>query len=729
MMLCSLQSARVLLASVTLLALSASTAMCATPTVWAEKPVVMPAPSSLQTDGGQTVLPATIHVQWVGVKTPVLVEAVERFHTNLEKVSGKSIKLTELPSGTSDFTLQIQSTNTAPRIPSLNMQEHYALTVSQAGATLDADGPIGVLRGLSTLVQLVERTATEAVLTHAVIDDSPRFRWRGLMIDVSRHFMPITTLLRQIDAMELVKLNVLHLHLSDGQGFRVESKRFPRLHTVSSHGDYYTQKQIRFLVTYAAARGIRVVPEFDTPGHTFALLEAYPQYASQAPLNMQDRAEKNRAALDPTNPATYRFVTSLYSEMASLFPDAYFHIGGDEVVAKQWTQSPHIQAYMQEHNFKKPADMQEEFTRRIAASLTHNHKIPVGWDEITAADIPQDTVVEIWRGAARTASATAAGHPVIVSDGYYLDRLQPATTLYSQDPLGNVENSAEAEAAAQATGPGGTIGGAVTAQKTPLTETQKSLVLGAEAALWTEIVTPDMLDARLWPRTAALAERFWSPANLCSVEALYPRLAVIQDKLEQLGLDSRANTSRRLSRLAPGETQALRTLLSVTSPVQNYAHNHEFLQIRHKQTATEQDLNTPADSASPDSFVADRFNRQAKAYAAGQEDVKPALLAQLIGWQANHAAFSAAADRNPALKNALPASEMLSNLAQGGLWALDYHRKHGWKHHLRTTLAQAKSDRAASATTKVVTNTPQPAGDLLQDIVPGIEALANKALH
>lgn len=695
----------------------------------AQAPVILPAPSSVQTDGSAFALPQTFAVVWHGKKTALLEKAVERFRLRLEKISGQKISFTAPSSDPNLFTLTITCDEAGNPPPSLTMQEDYTLATSASGITLSATQPFGILHGLASTLQLVTRTQTGAVITQATLSDAPRFRWRGLMIDVSRHFMTLPTLLRQIDAMELTKLNALHLHLADGQGFRVESKLFPRLHTVASHGQYYTQNQIRTLVSYAADRGIRVVPEFDTPGHSFALLEAYPRYAAQAPLNLTDRAERNRAALDPTNPATYRFVNALYGEMASLFPDAYFHIGGDEVVAKQWKNAPRIMAYMKAHNLATPAEMQAEFTRRVAQSLTRRHKIVMGWDEITAAEIPQDTVVEVWRGAAHTASATAAGHPVVVSDGYYLDRLQPSATFYEHDPLDITANMAEAKAAAQVTGPGGTIDAPAMQQATPLSDAQKALVLGAEGALWTEIVTEEMLDSRLWPRMAALAERFWSAPTQCDASTLSGRLAITQDRLELLGLESRANSHRMLTRLAPGDTYAAATLLSVTSPIRNYAHNHELLQIRHKQTATEQDLTAPADIATPDSFVADRFNQQALAYAGGQKELKHSLRVQLTAWIENDAAFQAAALRHPGLQVALPASTSLKNLAQAGLMALGYDRSSGWKHRAREAIYTAQAEFAASATTKVVTNTPQPSSDLLQDILPGVETLAASILH
>lgn len=689
--------------------------------------VVMPAPAHMRVEPSSSSLPQNISIKWVGKKNALLVQALERFRSRLEKLSGQTIVFLSTPESNAPFSITLDCHTLEPTFPALSMQESYTLTSSQNGLSLSAQSQAGILHGLASALQLVERHENNAVLHHATLADSPRLQWRGLMLDVSRHFMSVPALLRQIDAMEMVKLNVLHLHLSDGQGFRVESHRFPRLQSIAAHGQYYTQQQIRFLVAYAAARGIRIVPEFDTPGHSFALLEAYPRYAAQAPLNMQDRAEKNRAALDPSNPETYKFIDALYAEMSNLFPDTYFHIGGDEVVAKQWANSAHIQAYMQAHHIKTLADLQAEFTRRITRSLIQHHKTVIGWDEIATADIPRATVVEAWRGFAHTASATAAGHPVVVSNGYYLDHLLPAAAYYAQDPLEPPPLPTQAEAAAQTSGPGGTLSGAAAATATSLSDAQKRLVIGAEGALWTEIVSEEMLDARLWPRTAALAERFWSEPEACDATTLYPRLAVMQDKLEELGLEGRANQSRMLSRLSPGQTAAAQTLLSLTAPVRNYAHNHEFLQIRHKQPATEQNLTTPADIAVPDSFVAETFNQQAAAFAHGQTTLKDTLHMRLTAWAYNHTLFAAAAAQNPALALTLPASYRLSALAQIGLNAIDHAQATHWRADAHALLTQTQNDIAASATSARVTNTPQPAGDLLQCIMPGIEALVRHA--
>ena len=688
-------------------------------------PVVLPHPTTLQITQTQPIaLPQHIQLIWHGQKTPVLTAAVARFHTRLEMLSGTKISFSAAAQKTHNFALVISCPEKGDFFPSLGMNEAYSLKVSPARAEISAQSAAGILHGLTSLLQLVSQTSAGPVLQPATMTDAPRFRWRGLMLDVSRHFMSLSTIKRQIDAMEMVKLNVLHLHLSDGQGFRVESKLFPRLQSISSHGQYYTQDEVRALIHYAAERGIRIVPEFDTPGHSFALLEAYPLYAAQAPLNMTDRAERNRAALDPTKPETYEFISKLYGEMAALFPDAYFHIGGDEVVAKQWTESPAISAYIKQHKLNGPAELQAEFTTKAVDMLSKDHKTAIGWDEITAASIPQRTVVEVWRGAAHTAEATADGHPVILSERYYLDRLLPSAQHYQDDPLASPQSTSEAEAAARTSGPGGTITTQSKPTDTqPLSEAQKKLVLGGEAALWTEIVSEDMLDARLWPRLAAIAERFWSQPENCQPDTLSARLGVTQNRLETLGIQSDESTEKRITQLAPGKEKSVRILLSVTSPVRNYAHNHEFLQIRHKQTATEQQLNTLADIASPDSPQAESFNKRAAAFMDGQIELRDSLITDLQLWSGNNARFIKAAARYPALKDGLQASALLHDLAMAGLAALGDKRTLHWRNKGCAAVQTAKEQIAASENIKIVSKTQQPEGDLLQDITPGVETL------
>ncbi|MFT9015815.1 MAG: family 20 glycosylhydrolase [Acetobacter sp.] len=695
------------------------------------QPPVLPAPAALQADGAAFALPDTIAIDWLSPRTPALDQALARFRRRLDILAGHPLTWTDASGDTHGFTLHIGYDQNAP-FPGPAMHEGYRLNVTPDGITLNAQEPVGVLRGLATVLQLVRQGADTTLVTQARVQDAPRFGWRGLMLDVSRHFMSIPALMRQLDAMEIVKLNVLHIHFSDGAAFRVQSRRYPLLQTLSSHGQFYTQDQIRDLVAQAAARGIRIVPEFDTPGHTFALLQAYPRYAAILPLNTTDRAEINRAAMDPTRPETLAFVNALYAEMAGLFPDPVFHIGGDEVVARQWLQAPGIVAYMKRHNIATPAGLQATFTRQVARALHTHGKTVMGWDEVLGADTPPDTIIESWRGPAHTAQATQQGHPTVVSGPYYLDRLLPAQAYYETDPFDTRKDASEAQAAAQTTGPGGTIATpaqdkADEAPVPPLTDEQKSHVLGAETALWAEVVSEDMLDARLWPRAAALAERFWSAPARCDSATLAPRLAILRDTLNVLGLQATAGPARMLQRLAPGQTASAAVLLDVVSPVRNYAHNHEFLQIRHKQQATLQTLGTPADIANPDSFTADMFNAEAAAYAQSMLELKPDLERSLTLWANNDTAFLRDAAHNPALAVAIPASARLAALARAGLAALGIGRTPGWRESARETLENARTEIAASSSIHVVTTATQPPGDLIQRLVPGVALLVEQA--
>jgi hexosaminidase len=243
-------------------------------------------------------------------------------------------------------------------------------------------------------------------LPAVTIRDQPRFRWRGLLIDVARHYQPIEVLKRNLDAMAAVKLNVFHWHLTENQGFRIESRKFPKLHQMGSDGLYYTQEQAREIVAYAAERGIRVVPEFDMPGHSTAWLVGYPELASlPGPYEIERRAGIFDPTLDPTREEVYKFLDSFMGEMAALFPDAYLHIGGDENEGKQWDRNPQIQAFMKEKGLKDNHALQAYFNQRLLKILQKHKKKMIGWDEILQPDLPRDVVIQSWRGPTALAEA------------------------------------------------------------------------------------------------------------------------------------------------------------------------------------------------------------------------------------------------------------------------------------------------------------------------------------
>ncbi|MBC7364741.1 MAG: family 20 glycosylhydrolase, partial [Candidatus Aminicenantes bacterium] len=257
--------------------------------------------------------------------------------------------------------------------------ESYQLMVKPDKIELRAVTDIGIVRGFETLLQLLCADNQGYFFPAVEIKDRPRFTWRGLLIDSCRHFMPIEVIKRNLLAMAAVKMNVLHWHLSEDQGFRVESKTFPKLHQLGSDGFYYTQEQIKEIINLASDLGIRVMPEFDIPGHSTSWFVAYPEYASAAgPYSIERKFGVFEPVFDPTRAEVYRFFDKFFKEMAGLFPDPYVHIGGDEVEAKHWKENLRIQTFMKKHNLPDNHALQAYFNREILKILTRYHKKMVG---------------------------------------------------------------------------------------------------------------------------------------------------------------------------------------------------------------------------------------------------------------------------------------------------------------------------------------------------------------
>jgi len=285
------------------------------------EPALMPWPAKIAMGQGSLAIGPTIRIALTGYTEPRLENAARR--------------LGAIVADQSTATLIIQCEHASQPIQQLGEDESYRLEITQKQASLSAPNPLGVLRGLETFRQLLVAGANGFEMPVADIQDHPRFPWRGLHLDVSRHWMPVEVVKRNLDAMAAVKLNVFHWHLSDDQGFRVESKRFPKLQQLGSDGLYYTQEQVREVIAYARDRGIRVVPEFDIPGHTTSWLVGYPELASApGPYQIERNWGVFDPTMDPTRESTYQFLDAFTGEMTALFPDAFFHIGGDEVTGK-----------------------------------------------------------------------------------------------------------------------------------------------------------------------------------------------------------------------------------------------------------------------------------------------------------------------------------------------------------------------------------------------------------
>jgi hexosaminidase len=424
-------------------------------------------------------------------------------------------------------------------------------------------------------------------------------------LDVSRHWIPVAVVERNLDAMAAVKLNVFHWHLSDDQGFRVESKRFPKLQQMGSDGNFYTQAEVRQVVAYAADRGIRVVPEFDMPGHTTAWLVGYPELASApGPYAIERKWGVFPPLLDPSREATYSFLDAFIGEMAGLFPDAYFHVGGDEVEDTQWQKSSSIQAFARGHHLANSRELQGYFTQRLQEILKKHGKILIGWDEAMRPGLASGTVIQSWRGQASLAEAARNGYGTLLSSGYYLDHLKPAAAHYAVDPLDGAARD--------------------------LTPEQARHVLGGEACLWSEYVSAETVDSRLWPRLAAIAERLWSPAAVQDAGDMYARLEAVSRWLEWTGVQHR-NRGPLLDRLAGGPpSDPLRVLADVSEALGIEGRRNL------KENASWAPLNRFVDAVAPESGRVRELERTVKGLITHPE-AQAELRAVFSGWAASGA--------------------------------------------------------------------------------------------
>jgi hexosaminidase len=603
---------------------------------------LMPWPASITIQPGRLALDSTFTWAVAGYSSPRLLRAVSRALRRLEGRTG--LILPRSPSAdTASPTLVVGAGGAGMEVQGVAEDESYTLAVGAERAVLAATTVVGVIRGLETVLQLVQGDRDGWYLPQVSISDRPRFPWRGLLIDVSRHWEPPAVIERNLDAMAAVKLNVLHWHLSDDQGFRVESRRYPRLQDSGSDGQYYTQDQVRAIVAYARDRGIRVVPEFDMPAHTQSWFVGYPQYASApGPYHIAREFGVHDAVFDPTRGDVYRFIDRFVGEMVGLFPDAYWHVGGDEANGKQWSANPAIQEFIRRHDLKDNAGLQAYFNQRVLRILTKYHKRMVGWDEILHPDLPKTIVIQSWRGVASLAAAARQGYDVILSSGYYLDAMSTAADHYRVDPL---PDSLGLDSAA-------------------------AHVLGGEACMWGEAVTPETIDSRIWPRTAAIAERFWSPKSVSDPDDMYRRLAVVSAELEEVGVSTESHAVRMLARIAPGlDPTPLETLLSVASPASLGGRKFVSQQMQFIP------LTTVSEAARPDPPAAREVAAEVHAllldlprFAA----YRASLAARFRSWRDVEPAMAAEAERSPMVAEALPVARDLADLGAAGLEALAY---------------------------------------------------------
>ena len=537
--------------------------------------------------------------------------------------------------------------------------ESYQLEIQSNKIIINATTDLGALHALETLLQMLQNNSTSYYFPTAMITDFPRFTWRGIMIDVARHFQPIDVIKRNLDAMAAVKMNVFHWHLVDDQGWRIELKKHPKLTEMASDGNYYTQEEIKNIVKYAADRGILVVPEIDVPGHGTAILTAYPEIGSKvmnldsntfesktkAPKVITYSLERNAGVfsptLDPSNPKTYQLLSEIFDEVCPLFSGSYFHIGGDENEGKDWDSNPKIQEFMKKNKLANNHELQTYFTMKLIPMLKKHGKQLMGWEEIMTENMSKDAIIHSWKGVNEgvpagksLVDAVKGGYKTVLSNGYYVDLVYGVEDHYVVDPM-----------------PKGVA----------LTETEKARILGGEATMWTELVTSLTIDSRLWPRTAAIAERLWSAENITDINSMRKRLKTVSFRLEELGLTHIKNKEVILRNIANNQNiEALNAFSNVCEPLKKYSRN---------KGGTEYQMYSPftlfADACTPDASDALAFRTVVDNYLANKSaENKAKVLDYLSKWIALNKSLIALGNNAPLVQPILPLAKSLSALSE-----------------------------------------------------------------
>jgi len=433
--------------------------------------------------------------------------------------------------------------------------EGYTLSVTAGGVDLRAAGPAGLFYGIQTLRQLLPPAifrhapvaGVEWVVPCVQITDTPRFGWRGLLIDPARHFIPKRDMMRFLDAMALHKLNRLQVHFTDGDGWRIEIRKYPLLTEVGSrwhrtmagrgdlgrtYGGFYTQDDIRELVAYAARRHITIVPEIEMPNHAGAAIVAYPHLGfdpdALAALPPMQRLGKAGNLVVP-RPATVAFFQDVLDEVVELFPSAHIHIGGDEADARRWAEVPEMQEQMKRLKLADVHALHSWFIRQMDAHLTRRGRKMVGWDEILQGGLAEGATVMSWRGTGGGITAARAGHDVVMAptSHTYFDYRQAAEKSSEPPALGNSVIALERVYAFEPV-------------PAALSAAEARHVLGGQAQLWGEYISSERhREYMAYPRACALSETLWSPKQPRDYTEFLARLRPHLKRLEAAGIHFR----------------------------------------------------------------------------------------------------------------------------------------------------------------------------------------------
>ena len=618
---------------------------------------LMPWPQNIKLTTGTFALSKNFKVNITGNPNPRIFTGATNFVRRLDGRTGLFLEQSFLTEVNESPEAELQINCVRNGKIEINEDESYQLIITSNKITINAMSDLGALHGLETLLQLLQNNSTAYYFPVVEITDSPRFTWRGLMIDAARHFQPVDVIKRNLDAMASMKMNVFHWHLADDQGWRIELKNHPKLTELASDGNFYTQEEIKNIVKYADERGILVIPEIDVPGHASALLTAYPEIGSKVgegkiTFEVQRNSGIFNATLDPTNPKTYKILSSIFDEVCPLFPGSYFHIGGDENNGKEWNANPAIQQFKKDNNLVNNHDLQTYFNMKLIPILKKYNKKLMGWEEIMTENMSKDAIIHAWRGTNEGQEAGGAlikaaksGYNTVLSNGYYIDLMLSLESHYLNDPL---------------------------PKKIILSPEEKARVLGGEAAMWSELVTPLNIDSRIWPRTAAIAERLWSDESVTDMNSLRKRLKTISFRLEELGITHIRNKEVILRNISNNQdTRALNDFSNLCEPLKNYKRNGGGKKYRMHSPFT-----LFADACNADASEALDFNVAVNRYLADKsKENKVSVTNFFKKWISMNADLIALSANAPLVQPLLPLSKSLSDVSEQLLLLIDKKQK------------------------------------------------------
>lgn len=612
---------------------------------------LMPWPKEIKVNSGNFILNKDFKININGASSDRVYKAASKFLRRLDGRTGIFFNQgfitqnNEFPGA----NFQISVKNVASL--DLNRDESYQLSVLEGKINLTATTDIGAIYGLETLLQLLQNNSKTYYFPSISINDNPRFKWRGLMIDAARRFQPIEVIKRNLDAMAAVKMNIFHWHLVDDQGWRIEMKNLKQLHEKASDGLYYTQEEIKNVVKYASDLGIMVVPEIDVPGHASAILTAFPEIGSTP--NFKYSVERNAGiftpTLDPSNPKTYTILEKIFDEVCPLFPGDIFHIGGDENEGKEWDANPKIQEFKKSKNLKTNHDLQTYFTMKLVPILKKHRKKLMGWEEIMTNEMSKEAIIHAWKGpnegkpaGESLAQAAKNGYKTVLSNGFYIDLVLGVENHYLTEPIN---------------------------EKFKLNKSEIENILGGEATLWSELASPLTIDSRIWPRTAAIAERLWSDVSVKDVKDMKRRLSSVSVRLEELGITHLRNKGVILRNISNNQnTSALEEFSKICEPLKLYSRN---------KGGTEYQMYSPltlfADACTPDASDAVLFNDLVNEFTNNRsnETAKSQILEFLKKWKNNHTELVKLNENAPIIGSFLPLSKSLNDLSTQLIYKLE----------------------------------------------------------